>query len=117
VKPYIVAEMSANHLGSRRPGEGIVRAAADAGADAIKLQTFTPEQMANPDIIIPKGPWAGRSALELYREAHTPQEWHEELFWLAGHFGIEAFSSVFHPDDVDFLEGSTARATRSRASS
>jgi len=100
----IVAELSANHLGSLDRALSIVQAAARAGADAVKLQTFTPEQMAAPGARIPSGPWFGREAIELYREAHTPREWHASLFALAHDLGIEAFSSVFHPDDVDFLE-------------
>jgi N-acetylneuraminate synthase len=91
-------------LGSLDRALAIVQAAARAGADAVKLQTFTPEQMAAPGVRIPSGPWAGREALDIYREAHTPREWHAPLFSLAHDLGMEAFSSVFHPDDVDFLE-------------
>ena len=96
--------MSANHLGSFERALRIVDAAADVGADAIKLQTFTPEQMVDADTVIQSGPWAGRKALELYREAHTPREWHTALFAHAKARGIVCFSSVFHRDDVDFLE-------------
>lgn len=103
-RPFIVAELSANHLGSLDRAVDIVQAAADAGADAIKLQTFTPEQMAETNAVVESGPWAGRKLLELYREAHTPREWHKPLFGLAKLRGMVAFSSVFHPDDVDFLE-------------
>jgi sialic acid synthase SpsE len=100
----LVAELSANHLGSLDRAKDIVRAAADAGADAVKLQTFTPEQMVASDLVIEAGPWSGSLAIELYRQAHTPREWHEPLFDLARRLGIEIFSSAFHPDDVDFLE-------------
>jgi sialic acid synthase SpsE len=100
----IVAELSANHLGSLERARDIICAAADAGADAVKLQTFTPEQMASPDLVIREGPWAGRHALELYRESHTPREWHAHLFDYGRELGLEVFASVFHPDDVDFLE-------------
>lgn len=100
----IVAELSANHLGSLERAIALVEEAARAGADAVKLQTFTPEQMAEPGIRIETGPWAGRELLELYREAHTPREWHRPLFDVAKINGIDAFSSVFHPDDVEFLE-------------
>lgn len=103
-RPFIVAELSANHLGSLARAHSIIEAAAHAGADAVKLQTFTPEQMVDADKVIETGPWAGRKAIELYREAHTPREWHAELFDHASSLGITAFSSVFHPDDVDFLE-------------
>lgn len=100
----IVAEISANHLGSLDRALRIVGVAAAAGADAVKLQTYTPEQMADPGLIIPRGPWAGRNAVALYREGHTPREWHKPLFERAHSLGLMAFSSVFHPDDVDFLE-------------
>jgi pseudaminic acid synthase len=100
----IIAELSANHLGSLKRALAIVDEAAKAGADAIKLQTFTPEQMVEPGTLIKSGPWAGSDALDLYREAHTPREWHEPLFERAHARGLIAFSSVFHPDDVDFLE-------------
>ncbi len=103
-RPFIVAELSANHLGSLDRAVDIVQAAADAGADAIKLQTFTPEQMAEPGVIVESGPWAGRELLDLYREAHVPRAWHKPLFGLAKLRGMVAFSSVFHPDDVYFLE-------------
>lgn len=100
----IVAELSANHLGSLKRALVIVDEAAKAGADAVKLQTFTPEQMANPGTIIKSGPWSGFDALDLYTEAHTPREWHAPLFERIRAHGLIAFSSVFHPDDVDFLE-------------
>jgi pseudaminic acid synthase len=104
VKPFIVAEVSANHLGSFDRAVDIVKAAAAAGADAVKLQTFTPEQMVDPEKVIEAGPWAGRKALDLYREAHTPRSWHAPLFDLAKWLRLTAFSAPFHPDDVDFLE-------------
>lgn len=100
----IVAELSANHLGSLDRALDIVHAAAVAGADAVKLQTFTPEQMANPDTIVEAGPWAGCNLVDLYRQAHTPRAWLAPLFEHARRLGIECFSSVFHPDDVNVLE-------------
>lgn len=100
----IVAEMSASHLGSLGRAMMIVKAAAAAGADCIKFQTYQPEQMVSADLQITKGPWAGLNALELYREAHTPREWHPHLFRMAMDLGLTPFSSVFHRDDVDFLE-------------
>lgn len=103
-RPFIVAEVSANHLGSLMRAMGIVKAAAEAGADAVKFQTFTPEQMAPAGKVIESGPWAGRELVDLYREAHTPREWHADLFHYAQNLGMVAFSSAFHPDDVDFLE-------------
>lgn len=102
--PFIVAEMSANHLGDLARAHRIIDAAAGAGADAIKFQTFTPEQMVDQDKMIETGPWAGWKAIDLYRKAHTPREWHRELFDHARDVGLTPFSSVFHPDDVDFLE-------------
>lgn len=102
--PFIVAEISANHLGSKQRALDIIVAAHKAGADAVKFQTFTPEQMVDADKVIEAGPWAGRKAIELYQEAHTPREWHPMLFAAAKACGMVPFSSVFHPDDVDFLE-------------
>ena len=103
-QPFIVAELSANHRGSIQRALSIIDAAAEAGADGIKLQTFTPEQMADPDTVVQAGPWAGRHLLDLYREAHVPRAWHGPLFKYAQQKGLVAFSSVFHQDDVDFLE-------------
>lgn len=104
-KPFIIAEMSANHLGSLELAKCIVHEAAKAGADAVKLQTFTPEQMVGPvDYVIPDGPWAGRKLIDLYREAHTPREWHAELFELIREQGMIPLSTPFHADDVEFLE-------------
>lgn len=104
-RPFIIAEMSANHLGSLQRAKAIVIEAARAGADAVKLQTFTPEQMVGPaDYVLPDGPWKGRNLLELYREAHTPREWHAELFELIRSLDMVPLSTPFHTDDVDFLE-------------
>lgn len=102
--PFIVAEIGANHLGLYGKALSLIDAAAKAGADAVKLQTFTPEQMAAPGKVIDEGPWAGRELLQLYRETHTPRQWHEALFRHAKAQSLIAFASVFHPDDVDFLE-------------
>lgn len=103
-RPFIVAEVSANHLGRRQRALDIIVEAHKAGADAVKFQTFTPEQMVDADKFIKAGPWAGRRAIELYQEAYTPRGWHEMLFSAARACGMVAFSSPFHPDDVDFLE-------------
>lgn len=100
----IVAEIGGNHLGSIERATDLVIAAAKAGADAVKFQCFTPEQMAEPGVKIESGPWAGRELLDLYRETHTPREWFGPLFCGAHALGMKAFASVFHPDDVDFLE-------------
>lgn len=103
-KPFIVAEASGNHRGELKYALDLVDAAAEAGADAIKLQTFTPAQMARPGYVLEIGPWAGRELVDLYREIYTPRDWHRPIFERARQVGILAFSSVFHPDDVDFLE-------------
>ncbi len=82
--PFIIAELSANHLGSLDRALAIVDAAAAAGCDALKLQTFTPESMTlderGGDFAIQGGPWGGRTLWDLYDEAHTPWEWHAQLF-------------------------------------
>lgn len=102
--PYIVAELSANHLGRLERALELVGAAAWAGADAVKLQTFTPENMAMPGHVIKGGPWDGRDLQDLYRETMTPRAWHEPIFAKAKALGIEAFSSAFSVDDIAFLE-------------
>lgn len=103
-KPFIVAELSGNHLGDHKRALSLVETAALVGADAVKIQVFTPEQMADADTIVAEGPWAGKNLLDLYRETHTPREWVPTIFDFAKELGILAFASVFHPDDVDFLE-------------
>lgn len=102
---FIVAELSANHLGSLDRALALVDAAAVAGADAVKLQTFSPESMvADPTYVITDGPWAGRLLIDLYREAQTPREWHGPIFERARALHLVAFSTPFSPDDADFLE-------------
>lgn len=104
-KPFIVAEISANHLGSLERALQIIDAAKAAGADAVKFQTYTVKSLvSDPDRVIPSGPWAGRSAGDLYSQAQTPRGWHETLFAYARSLEIEPFSTPFSPDDVDFLE-------------
>lgn len=102
--PFIVAEISGNHLGSEDRTIQLIDVAASCDADAVKFQCFTPEQMADPGVIIESGPWAGKELLTLYRETHTPREWFPLLFAHARASRILPFASVFHPDDVDFLE-------------
>lgn len=105
MKPFFVAELSANHLGSLDRALALVDAAAKAGADAIKLQTYDPARMAgNRDLTIKSGPWRGRKMVDLYKEAQTPLAWHRRLFRRAHDNGIDAFSSAFSTDDVDSLE-------------
>lgn len=102
-KPFIIAELSANHNGSLDRALAIIEAAANSGASAIKFQTYTPESMA-VDYSIKDGPWAGQNLIDLYRQAHTPREWHQELFAKARSLGIVPFSSPFDEASVDFLE-------------
>lgn len=103
MKPVIVAELGGSHLGSLMRAKLLVVAASGAGADAVKLQCFSPEQMCAPDHVLQDGPWKGRNLLDLYRQTHTPREWFQELFALAKELEMVPFASVFHPDDVDFL--------------
>lgn len=103
--PMIVAELSANHTGSLETAKQLVQACADAGADAIKLQTWTPGTMViDPELVIESGTWAGHNMVELYEEAHTPWEWHEQLFDLATSLGMVGFTSVFDRNALNFLE-------------
>lgn len=107
-RPVFVAEISANHLGSLSRAHDLIEAAAYAGADAVKLQTYTPESMTLdiPRFSVSKDHllWGGISLFELYKEAMTPWEWHDELFEHARKLGLEAFSSPFDNAAVDFLE-------------
>jgi N-acetylneuraminate synthase len=106
--PYIIAEMSANHNGSIQNAFKIIENAYYCGADAVKMQTYTPDTMtlncSSDDFKIHDGLWGGRSLYELYSEAHTPWEWHAELFAYAKNLGITIFSSPFDKTAVDFLE-------------
>src|SRR5690625_2826731 len=109
-KPFIVAEMSGNHNQSLENALAIVEAAKDAGADAIKLQTYTPDTMTlnlkKEDFTIKddKSLWADQSLYELYGKAYTPWEWHEPIFKRCKEIGLIAFSSPFDETAVDFLE-------------
>ena len=108
--PFIIAEMSGNHNGSLERALSIVDAAADAGACAIKLQTYTADTMtldlAEGDFFIenPLSPWKGESLYSLYEKAHTPWEWHAPIFKHCREQGLIAFSSPFDASAVDFLE-------------
>jgi len=108
-KTFVVAELSANHNGSLKIAVQTIRAAAQAGADAIKLQTYTPETMTidskKNDFIIKNGSiWDGDNYFDLYKKAFTPWEWHEELFKVAKDEGLICFSTPFDKTAVDFLE-------------
>jgi pseudaminic acid synthase len=105
----IVAELSANHNGSKRIAIETIKAAARAGADAVKLQTYTPDTITldckSEDFRITQTSlWKGRYLYDLYKEAHTPWEWQEELFRVAREEGLSCFSSPFDKKSVDFLE-------------
>ncbi len=108
--PLLIAEMSGNHNQSLERALAIVEAAAQAGAHAIKLQTYTADTMTldvEADgfrIQDPQSLWAGRKLYELYQEAHTPWEWHAPIFARARELGLIAFSTPFDETAVDFLE-------------
>jgi pseudaminic acid synthase len=106
-KPFIIAEVSANHGGSVQRAKDTILAAKRAGADAVKIQTYTPDTMTlnskKPDFLISDGLWKGYNLYELYKEAHTPFEWHQELFEFAKKYDIILFSSPFDETAVDLL--------------
>lgn len=106
---YIVAEVSANHLQDEKRAEKIIRAAKEAGADAVKLQTYTPDTITmdcdNEYFQITQGTiWDGTTFYQLYEEAYTPWEWQPRLMQLAGDLGMDCFSSPFDFTAVDFME-------------
>ncbi|MDR2489421.1 MAG: pseudaminic acid synthase [Desulfovibrio sp.] len=104
----VIAELSANHNGSIERAESIFRAAADSGADAVKLQTYTADTLTIPcdnEYFRIKGTlWEGRTLHDLYQEAHTPWEWTPRLMGLAKDLGMDCFSTPFDATAVDFLE-------------
>ena len=106
--PFFIAEISANHLGSFSRAKDLVIAAAGAGATAVKFQTYTADTMTlNIDSLrISKDHelWGGRTLYELYEEAHTPWDWHSELFELCRSLNVIPFSSPFDLTAVNFLE-------------
>ena len=106
--PYVIAEMSGNHQGSREVALELLRECAKAGADALKLQTYTADSMTmnsdRKEYIIQSGPWVGSKLHDLYTQGHTPIEWLPDLFKEAEKLGIALFSTPFGLDEVEILE-------------
>jgi len=113
-EPYVIAELSANHNGRIENALKIIEASKQAGADAVKLQTYKPDTITlnsnKADFQIHGGLWGGKSLYQLYEEAHMPWEWHEELFSYAKEIGITIFSSPFDTTAVGLLESLNAPA-------
>lgn len=107
-KPYFIAEISGNHNGKIENAIKIIHLAKEIGADAVKLQTYTSDTMTlnsqKKEFMIKDGLWQGYSLFELYQLAHTPWEWHEELFEEAKKIDITIFSTPFDKTAIDLLE-------------
>ncbi len=107
-KPYIIAEMSANHNGDINNAFKIIDMTKSAGADAVKLQTYRPDTLTikinTPEFMIDEGLWKGQSLFDLYNGAFMPWEWHKPLFDYAKKIGMTIFSSPFDNSAVDLLE-------------
>lgn len=105
---YIIAEMSANHAGDIGRAKEIIHAAKEAGANCVKIQTYTPDTLTidcdNSYFHISDGTWNGENLYQLYQKAYTPWEWQKELFEEAKKTGIDIFSTPFDNTSVDFLE-------------
>jgi pseudaminic acid synthase len=105
---FIIAELSANHNGSLDTAIETIKAAKRAGANCIKLQTYTADTLTidcdKDDFVIKGTIWEGKNYYSLYKEAYTPWEWHEELFKVAKDEGLICFSSPFDKTAVEFLE-------------
>ncbi len=113
-RPFVIAELSANHNGSLNKAFQLIDAAKECGADAVKLQTYTPNTITldldTDDFKITDGLWAGRTLYDLYKEAHTPWDWHKPLFDYSRKIGLTIFSSPFDCTAVDLLEDLNAPA-------
>lgn len=105
---YIIAEMSGNHAGSMERALEMIGAAKEAGADCVKIQTYTPDTMTidchNPYFHIDTGTWEGENLYSLYQKAYTPWEWQDKLRDEAARVGIDFLSTPFDNTSVDFLE-------------
>lgn len=112
--PYIIAELSANHGGSLERAKQSITAAAEVGAHAVKIQTYTADTMTidcdREDFMIRGGLWDGYKLYDLYKEAETPYEWHAELFSHACNVGITLFSTPFDETAVELLQSLNAPA-------
>ena len=113
-KPYIIAELSANHNGDINNALKTIEVAAECGADAIKIQSYTPDTMTidcnKEDFQVRGGLWDGYSLYNLYKWAHTPFEWHAQLFAKAKEVGITLFSTPFDETALELLESLDAPA-------
>ena len=113
-EPFVICELSGNHNGSLERALVMLEAAAATGADAIKIQTYTPDTITldhdSPDFRIEGGLWDGRTLYDLYGEAQTPYEWHAALFAKAKQLGVILFSTPFDETAIDLLEGLDAPA-------
>lgn len=105
---YIIAEMSANHAGSIENAKKIIHAAKEAGADCVKIQTYTADTLTidceKPYFYLGDGTWSGENLYRLYQKAYTPWEWQPELKKEAESIGLDFFSTPFDKSSVDFLE-------------
>ncbi|MFL6734557.1 MAG: pseudaminic acid synthase [Sphingomicrobium sp.] len=107
-EPYVICELSGNHNGSLDRAINLLEAAAETGADSVKIQSYTPDTITidydGPGFRIESGLWRGRTLYDLYGEAQTPFEWHEALFERASELGVTLFSTPFDESAVDLLE-------------
>ena len=107
-RPYFIAEISGNHNGKIENAIKLIQEAKYIGADAVKLQTYTPDTMTinstKDDFVIKEGIWTGYNLYNLYKEAHTPWNWHEHLFEEARRIGITIFSTPFDKTSIELLE-------------